>query len=274
MELFDKKFVHFMWDDELKGKRGFLSSGIGLLIKMVNEDSDRTEIQKGCERGLPFCKHITVECRFAYYDPNYEVKKAYYKEGKTVQVKKIDSFADWVDCHRPRWCKECLYRIKPDCPCEDGIDFKACAGCEHSEDDKPRINKNYAEGACKDCLERKRKRIEERASKFGEVCVRPEYDDEKCKKCNECIEGSDYRPFKNCDELIEFWQEHFPVAHNRICSKPFIWVRLKVDKRERLIVAFGTDFVEIGNKAKAVTLQRLFDDYEFLDGCVIGVKKE
>jgi len=85
IELFDKKFVHFMWDDKLEGKRGFLSSGIDTLIKMVNEDSDRTAIiQKGCERDLPFRKHLTVECRLAYYDPNYEAKRA-FNEGKVVQ---------------------------------------------------------------------------------------------------------------------------------------------------------------------------------------------
>lgn len=136
MEIFDKRFVHFMWNPALKGKRGFLSSGIDTLIKMVNEDSDRTEIQKGCERDLPFCKHITVECRLAYYDPNYSVKWAYYKEGKKIQVtpKGTDK---WVDLHcEPKWDLRDEYRVKPECPCEDGIDSKACVGCEHSEDGK------------------------------------------------------------------------------------------------------------------------------------------
>ena len=144
---------------------------------------------------------------------------------------------------------------KPECPCADGIDSKACAGCPQDE-------------------ARKLKRIEERASKFGEVCVRPEYDDEKCKKCNECIEGPDYRPFKDCDELIEFWTKNYQTVLRPANTKPLIWVRLKCDKRERLIVAFGTDFVEIGNKAKAVTLQKLFENYEFLDGAVCGVKND
>jgi hypothetical protein len=87
-----------------------------------------------------------------------------------------------------------------------------------------------------------------------------------------------FRPFKDCDELVEFWTKNYQTGLRPAFTKPLIWVRLKCDGRERLIVAFGkgfgTDFVEIGNKAKAVPLQKLFDDYEFLDGCVIGVKNE
>ena len=85
-----------------------------------------------------------------------------------------------------------------------------------------------------------------------------------------------YRPFKDCDELVEFWIKHYQSMRKPMYTKPLIWVRLKCDGRERLIVAFGkgfgTDFVEIGNKAKAVPLQKLFDDYEFLDGSPIGME--
>lgn len=52
-------------------------------------------------------------------DPNYEVKKAYYKEGKKVQVG--DYIGNWADCHgEPHWSDNCKYRIKPECPCEGG----------------------------------------------------------------------------------------------------------------------------------------------------------
>lgn len=122
MELFDKRFVHFMWNPALKGKRGFLSSGIDTLIKMVNEDSDRTEIQKGCERDLPFCKHITVECRLAYYDPNYECKKA-FNEGKKIQFlsRQQQSNGEWIDVwydcvgpNEPKFLETVKYRVKPE----------------------------------------------------------------------------------------------------------------------------------------------------------------
>lgn len=131
----------------------------------------------------------------------------------------------------PRGYEPCVYcRNKDDwepkespCPCEDGIDSKACVGCEYSEDGK-----------------------------------------------------REYKPYVTVEEFIQDYQERFPTAIPRPAyTKPLIWVRLKVDGRERLIVAYGDNFVEIGNKTKAVTLQHLFEQYEFLDGspCGMGVEK-
>ena len=116
------------------------------------------------------------------------------------------------------------WNIDKPCPCEDGIDAKACVGCEYSEDGK-----------------------------------------------------REYKPYVTVDEFIQDFQERFPTAVPRPAyTKPLIWVRLKSDGRERLIVAFGkgfgTDFVEISNKAKPVFLQKLFDDYEFLDGTPCGME--
>ncbi|MBO7123254.1 MAG: hypothetical protein J6V90_08250 [Treponema sp.] len=161
-----------------------------------------------------------------------------WEDGKELQFRPNDNYLSWQECANPSWDPAFQYRVKPECPCADGIDSKACVGCEHSEDGKPRINKNYAKGACKDCLERKK-----------------------------------YRPYINSAEMIADFIDRFKVNCPSYC-KPLIWVRLKVDKRERLIVAFGTNFVEVGNKAKAVSLQKLFEDYEFLDGRTVGVKNE
>jgi len=41
-----------------------------------------------------------------------------------------ESLKEWAD-----YCKN--QRNNNSCPCEDGIDSKACVGCEHSEDGKP-----------------------------------------------------------------------------------------------------------------------------------------
>lgn len=143
MELFDSKFVHFMWNDELKGKDCFVANNMEDLIFAVEHDgkcSIKTNALRYSGNNVePFHPYLLgTNCfyPFVYYDPNYEVKKAYYKEGKKVQVKRSDMSDDWVDCDEPLWCEKCLYRIKPECPCEDGIDSKACVGCEHSEDGK------------------------------------------------------------------------------------------------------------------------------------------
>jgi hypothetical protein len=112
MELFDKKFVHFMWDDELEGKECFVADDISTLKSDVSH--------KACSKRFGNVKKGLLEYpfqikswnwRFAYYDPNYEVKRA-FNEGKKVQVKRIDCFADWIDCDEPIWSKECCYRVK------------------------------------------------------------------------------------------------------------------------------------------------------------------
>lgn len=90
-----------------------------------------------------------------------------------------------------------------------------------------------------------------------------------------------YRPFMDSAELILEWDKKLGNfsklgALVEICSlqEPFIWVKHKVDGRRRLITGFGEDFVEIGNKSKPVTMQRLLDTYIFLDGTPCGVKND
>ncbi len=38
MDLFDKKFVYFMWDDELEAREGFFADYIGDLEDYVNSN--------------------------------------------------------------------------------------------------------------------------------------------------------------------------------------------------------------------------------------------
>lgn len=272
-KLFDKRFVYFMWDDELKGKKCFMADDITELRAFVNGGNEHNlrSVIFSRDESTPFRTADGIyNWQFAYYDPNYSVKWAYYKEGKQIQVA-YKGANNWVDCDEPEWVDGCQFRVKPEewcvyqtvasgyelvlykhcfkdqvvfvgmkeecekwianhsfkpeCPCEDGIDSKACVGCPEDEWRK-----------------------------------------------------HPFRPFKDCDELVEFWTKHYQSTHKPMYTKPLIWVRLKCDGRERLIVAFGkgfgTDFVEIGNKAKAVPLQKLFDDYEFLDVKPCGVELE
>ncbi len=94
-----------------------------------------------------------------------------------------------------------------------------------------------------------------------------------CLKCAN-LKNSIYRPFKSCAELTKFYRDEkvrVPTLNN---SKPSIWVKHKVDGRERLIVGFGENFVEVGVKAKPITLERLFEMYTFLDGNPCGVSND
>lgn len=137
MELFDKKFVYFMWDDKLEGQKGFVANYINDLKLAVNQGywTKYGPLHKGSD-AYPFRTIVDERWCLCYCDPNYFVKRAYYMEGKTIQ-----SFSDnknkWFDVvGEPSWLDGMEYRVKPDCPCEDGIDSKACVGCEHSEDGK------------------------------------------------------------------------------------------------------------------------------------------
>ena len=80
-----------------------------------------------------------------------------------------------------------------------------------------------------------------------------------------------FRPFKSCNELIYYW-EHEKVGYSiNPLQMIDIWVKHKVDGRRRMIVCFGDNFVEVGVKAKPITLERLFELYTFLDGSPCGV---
>lgn len=118
MELFDKKFVHFMWDDELEGEKCFVSDGI---------DKLKVKVETGCYEGhlvtrgngnFPFeVRDLDNSVRFVYYDPNYGVKKA-FNEGKTIQYQPIDEL-NWRDVGDEESFEQYLeeervFRIKPE----------------------------------------------------------------------------------------------------------------------------------------------------------------
>lgn len=75
-----------------------------------------------------------------------------------------------------------------------------------------------------------------------------------------------YRPFKSCDELVYYWEREKVGYSANPLQMIDIWVKHKVDGRRRMIVGFGDNFVEVGVKAKPITLERLFETYTFLDG--------
>ena len=125
MELYDKKYVYFEWDDKLEGKKVILAHTIKNIKEFVSSgDEGRFFIaQKG--NGLPFTNGI-CECEFAYYDPNYEVKKA-YNEGKKLQWKyrNEEDWKDWDNDSCPTFFVDTNgyeLRVKPD-DCETDNDY-------------------------------------------------------------------------------------------------------------------------------------------------------
>ena len=121
MELFDKKFVHFLWDDSLEDKEGFFADDVNALQIRVNENNVKF-YGKACKAesvSYPIAivrdnEHIDdrdTAYRFFYHDPNYAVKKA-FAEGKQIQYFRIDD-SMWQDCVGiPVWHEQTKYRIK------------------------------------------------------------------------------------------------------------------------------------------------------------------
>lgn len=112
MKLFDRQFVNVIWDDALLRKPCFYADEMSELIKYVennnldykgvvteSNDVDFQFVSSGRDMGY----------RFAYYDPNYELKRA-YKDGKTIQYQDVSG--DWHDCV-PNWNTKDKYRVKP-----------------------------------------------------------------------------------------------------------------------------------------------------------------
>lgn len=92
MNLYDKRFVYFEWDDKLDGKEGFVADDICELTNCVlGGDFHYTKVRKGPSTAYPF-KDTTNnnDWVFFYYDPKYEVKRA-YTEGEKIQYK----FPEW-----------------------------------------------------------------------------------------------------------------------------------------------------------------------------------
>lgn len=103
MELFDKQFVHFMWDDSLAGKKGFFDDNIHTLIHKVNRnDGEIKAVTNTYEDRLIFIDEDETIWKFFYHDPLYEYKWS-YKNGKRVQFeifgcwKEVTDEWDWDD---------------------------------------------------------------------------------------------------------------------------------------------------------------------------------
>ena len=76
MPKFEKKYVHFMWDDKLKGKKVFYADDIDTLIQDVTDGNDIGIVKEGEFTSAPF--EVKRDCwKFVYFDPYYDLKIAY-----------------------------------------------------------------------------------------------------------------------------------------------------------------------------------------------------
>lgn len=122
-EIFDKKFVYLEWDDALEGKEGFFSRDMATLKVTVNEGSvcvpaEIRCVYSSCSKGSlarPFHSEREEDnWVFFYYDPLYDIKRA-WKEGKQIQSRsKVWRDAEWEDDDYPQWNNQSMeFRVRP-----------------------------------------------------------------------------------------------------------------------------------------------------------------
>lgn len=111
--LFDKKCVFCMWDNSLRDKEVFAADFLDDLMNYVEEGEVQHTVVESANPNYPFLEHDD-SYRYCYYDPLYDVKRAYYKEGKVIQY--WDWMREvWEDVHNePMWHMRVeYYRVKP-----------------------------------------------------------------------------------------------------------------------------------------------------------------
>ena len=88
VKLFDKKLVHFMWDEHLVGKKGFFSNSIRELIVEVisNSGIKGIPLKESADFNLEFTSTDSLDWKFFYYDPLYDYKWS-YRKGRKVQYR-------------------------------------------------------------------------------------------------------------------------------------------------------------------------------------------
>lgn len=117
MEMFDKRFVHFMWDESLRGKEGFFADNIiddliDYVEKNVSNKGELVEDNTDNCSNFPFRSVNDEVWRFFYYDPLYEYKWA-HKQGKKVQYKM--PLSGWTDMEEgDTWDYSLKHRIVED----------------------------------------------------------------------------------------------------------------------------------------------------------------
>ena len=129
-KLFDQKFVHFMWSNELEGKECFVADDIDSLMRDVLSGKNTFIITGNSHNAsMPFRTNDGSNWQFTYYDPNYEVKRAYL-DSKQIQFKVGGTWLDVVD-NEPLFNDIDEYRIKPTTRENDPDD---CHGCTYDDD--------------------------------------------------------------------------------------------------------------------------------------------
>lgn len=295
MELYNKKYVYFEWDDKLEGKKGFFANTINELKSKVKSGFELLECHfSNNPMSFDFSNSMSdTAYQFFYYDPYYEIRKAYL-EGKQIQYHSVNEI--WIDIeHVPLFnSSPDEYRIKPP-KMYYAIWNANNIYCDVDVEDKSKVLfASYAKEDVDDFIETHQylhevikgwfegKTVQFRCIDSGEVeswntmkfdgdLMGWDFIDYEYR-----IEPSEdkYVPFDTVQELIDCWDNKYPQNKSRLKgTMPLIWIKCKEKNRVYLI----TDFLfekaydcDVGTEYENIKLKELFNDYTFLDGTVIG----
>lgn len=301
MELYNKEFVYFDWDDKLECKKGFFADSINDLKENVKTNRPTWygvichNVNTGTNFPFGFIDDSgSSHCfRFCYYDPYYEFRKAYL-EGKQLQFKSRDG--SWQDVVGEPLFKEDEYRIKSKMRyiiLDDVYGFYCTS--EKKGDDV------LFEGTEDECIKwvKKYRKFEKIMLAWKEGKTVQYKDDglnewvdwminaipcdsafdrwEEWRIKDECEEAVESVPFDTVQELIDAWEKKSGVKFNHELAMPFIWIKEKENNRKYLITDyyFEKSFnYDLSTSDKRMKLYELFEYYTFLDGSIIGKVKE
>ena len=85
-----------------------------------------------------------------------------------------------------------------------------------------------------------------------------------------------YRPFKDCDELVKFWTEKYQSVARPASTMPLMNIKKKNCQEIYFITGFDfdTECSCVFVNDEWLTLDELFNNFEFLDRNIIGVLSE
>lgn len=291
MELYNKEFIYFEWEDKLKGKKGFFANTINELKSKIESGFELLECHfSNNQTGFHFSNSISNSAyQFFYYDPYYEFRKAYL-EGKLLQFK--DCSGNWEDVAGEPLFKNGEYRIKPskiyyavwnanNIYCD--VDIKDNSKVLFHSNNKDEVERfiethRYLHNIIKSAYEGKEIEYKEfgvendnwKTTVFCDYLCMHDFVHYEYR-----VKPKKYKPFDTVQDLIDYWDSKHPSNINRPSdTMPLIWIKSDKDDSIYLITEFYPKKLEntydVATTDGFLSFEELFRDFTFLDGSAIG----
>lgn len=109
MNLYDKRFIHKVWDESLRYRCVLPSNDLKEIRNCIKGNyGGYTSVYPSDDKDFPFKNEYLGNFKYVYYDPYRNEKLEYYK-GTPLEVK---IKGKWVDVKNDKFKWNCEYRIK------------------------------------------------------------------------------------------------------------------------------------------------------------------